>query len=206
MVIFIIVITIALSLLAFRDARLFDKWLFLPYRLDDTSQWYRFISHGFIHADWMHLALNMFVFYSFGNSVQAQITAIKGPGIDQLYFGSLYIIGMVVAAMPAYIKHRHNPNYRSLGASGAVAAVLFFFILFNPLQKIIFLFLPIPIPAFVFGILYLVYEYYMDKRQNTGVAHDAHFWGALFGVVFAIVVYPPVVSHFISQIAEFVHL
>ena len=206
MVIVIMVITALVSIWALQDRNQLDKLIFYPFHMDDSRQWYRFITHGFIHADWIHLFFNMFVLFTFGSHAEELFKVIKGNQLGQLYFVTFYLAALVAASTPSYLRNRHNPNYRSLGASGAVASVLFFFILFYPLEKLSLMFLPIPIPAFIFGALYLVYEYVMDKRQNTGVAHDAHFWGALFGILFAIVLYPGVIGLFIQQIRVFLHL
>lgn len=206
MIFVIIIITALVSILALQNRAQLDRLLFWPYHMDDSRQWYRFISHGFVHADWIHLFFNMFVLFTFGSQAELLFVAIKGEQTGRLYFITFYIGALIAASTPSYIRNRQNPNYRSLGASGAVASVLFFFILFYPLEKLSLMFLPIPIPAFIFGILYLVYEYVMDKRQNTGVAHDAHFWGALFGILFAIVFYPEVIGLFVGQIRTFLHL
>ncbi len=108
------------------------------------------------------------------------------------------------AALPAFRKHSDNSYYNSVGASGAVAAVLFSFILFMPTTSLYLMFIPIPIPAFVFGILYLALEAYLDKRSQDNVAHDAHIWGAIFGVAFTIVMKPSVVLSFIEEVSLYV--
>jgi len=203
MVIVLIIITSLVSIMALQNRDQMDKMIFWPYYMDNSRQWYRFITHGFIHADWIHLFFNMFVLFTFGSHAEQLFVAIKGEQTGRIYFITFYLAALVAASTPSYLRNRHNPNYRSLGASGAVASVLFFFILFYPLEKLSLMFLPIPIPAFIFGSLYLVYEYVMDKRQNTGVAHDAHFWGALFGVLFAVVMYPEVLVMFVQQISSF---
>lgn len=202
MTIIIIGITALLSISAFSNRDQMEKLLFVPYYMDDTKQWYRFVSHGFVHADWSHLIFNMMSLYFFGGLVQQIISMHMGPKMDDTVFVALYLLGMIAAAMPSYLKHRNNIQYRSLGASGAVAAVIFFSIMFVPLNKIYLMFIPIGIPAWIFGILYLATEYYLDKKQYGRVAHDAHFWGSVFGIIYAVVIYPGVLKEFVTQIAS----
>ncbi|MES2629959.1 MAG: rhomboid family intramembrane serine protease [Bacteroidota bacterium] len=196
----IITITAVVSILGFRSEEQLGKLLFAPYYMEEPRQWYRFITHGFVHADWSHLIFNMMSLYFAGEIAEDVILQVKGPELGRVWFITLYILGILVSSIPSYIRNRNNPDYRSLGASGAVSSVIFFFIMFFPLAKINIMFIPIGIPAWIFGILYLVYEYYMDKRQYGRIAHDAHFFGALFGIVFAIVIYPKVIIEFIFQV------
>ncbi len=195
MVLIIVIITALVSIMCFNNRDQQDKLIFFPYYMDDPKQWYRFISHGFIHADWPHLIFNMISLYFVGDWAVAVCVHYKGPDIGPFYFIALYLLGMIVAALPSYVKHKHNSYYRSLGASGAVAAVMFFFIMYFPLEKIYW-----GIPAWLFGIIYLASEYYLDKRQGTGIAHDAHFFGAVFGIIFSIIVHPAVVTDFLELI------
>ncbi len=163
------------------------KLLLRPFDVIHKGQWYRLISHGFIHADFTHLAFNMFVLWQFGSSVEYQmqqawsgssLIASLEPSFLVLYFG-----GMLAAGLPSLWKQRDNKNYASLGASGGVSAVMMAYILLFPTNKLL-LFFVIPMPAFVAGILFFAYERYMNKRGATGIAHDAHLMGAIFGVVF----------------------
>lgn len=202
MVLVIIILTAVASIVTFNNRAQQEKMLFVPYCMDDPKQWYRFVSHGLIHADWSHLIFNMISLHFAGMSAERWIVMIKGEELGSLYFIALYVLGMIAASIPSFIKNRTNPGYRSLGASGAVAAVLFFFIPFEPLAGINILFIPFSIPAWIFGILYLVSEYYLDKRQHGHVAHDAHFFGALFGLLFAVIIHPPVLGSFIDQIKQ----
>ena len=163
------------------------KLLLRPFDVIHKGQWYRLISHGFIHADFTHLAFNMFVLWQFGSSVEYQmqqawsgssLIASLEPSFLVLYFG-----GMLAAGLPSLWKQRDNKNYASLGASGGVSAVMMAYILLFPTNKLL-LFFVIPMPAFVAGIIFFAYERYMNKRGATGIAHDAHLMGAIFGVVF----------------------
>ncbi len=184
----------------FNQPELFHKYMLEPYRVKHNKEWYRVISHGFIHADWSHLIFNMMTLYFAGQTSEKILVQIFSETGAVVAFVLIYLLGMVIAALPALIKHGENPSYRSLGASGAVATMLFFFIMFYPLAKINIFFIPIDIPAWLFGVLYLAAEYYLDKKQQGNVAHDAHFTGALFGIVAAIVVFPNVASAFVNQI------
>lgn len=191
-----------MSLLAFNNNELFDRLKFNPYMVHHRREWYRFITHAVLHGDWMHLLVNMYVFYLFGRRAELFFEHYLGlKGL--LFYVLLYVGGVLFAALPSYRKHRDNHHYNSVGASGAVAAVLFSGIIFDPTMGIAFIFIPIPIPAFIFGLLYLAYEHYMDKRSQDNVAHDAHFWGALFGVVFTLLVVPQSFLNFVSQVSDF---
>lgn len=151
-----------------------------PYRIKREKQYYRFITSGFIHADWVHLFFNMFSFFYFGGAIENYF-AEYGLGGNVSYI-LLYFAGMVIADLPSYVKNQDNYDYRALGASGAVSAVIFACILFNPWGTILIYF--IPMPFIVFGFVYLGYCIYMSKRNIGHVNHDAHLWGSLFGLIF----------------------
>jgi membrane associated rhomboid family serine protease len=173
------------SLLAFRDRGVYLKTIFYPWQMAREKEWHRFISHGFIHADYLHLGVNMYSLYLFGGIVEEMFRLHFGNGKGIFYFLILYFFGIILSSFPSFEKHRNNPAYSAVGASGAVSAVAFSFILLFPTQKLSFIFLPfLQIPGFVLGIAYLVYSWYMAKRSSDHIAHDAHFWGAAFGVVF----------------------
>lgn len=187
--IIIIAITSLVSLMAFSEGRVFQALLFEPFVIKARGEWYRFITHAFIHSNWPHLLVNMFVLYMFGRNVELLYTQITGRSAVLPYVG-LYVGGILFSSLPSFKKYLMDPTYRAVGASGAVSAVLFAQILMLPTTSIYFFLIPFPIPAFVFGILYLVYSYYMDKRGGDNVAHDAHFYGAVFGVIFTAVLDP----------------
>ncbi len=180
---FIIVITGIVSYLAFNDPLLKQKLLLYPYDMAHNNNYYRFISSGFVHADWMHLLFNMWALYLFGDMVERYFSELFGSMGVTLYL-LLYFGGMVAASSISFMNHKDNPVYRALGASGAVSAVLFVAIIFNPWMTLIIFPIPIPMPAIVLGIGYLAYSYWADKQGRDNVAHDAHFYGALFGVLF----------------------
>lgn len=200
----IIIITVLVSLAAFRNHKLMDDLIFYPPAVTQRRQYYRFITCGFIHADFMHLFFNMYAFFLFGTITEEIFAAIFGNYGKILYI-IMYVAALVVCLIPSYQKNRNNSNYRSLGASGAVSAVVFAYILFNPLQGIGLIFIPVYIPGFLFGFLYLAVSYYLDKKGSGSINHSAHIWGALFGILFLIVSSKlfsdyPVLDHFIESV------
>ncbi|MEI6852450.1 MAG: rhomboid family intramembrane serine protease [Bacteroidota bacterium] len=202
MILFIIIFTAAISIFALSNHDVFYRLKFNPFLVLHSKQWYRFFTYGFVHAGWMHLFVNMFVLYSFGNVVldyYVEIFGLKG----YYYFVLLYVGAIMMSTLPSFGKHKNDPGYNAVGASGAVSAVVFASILFVPLGRIYMFFIPIGIPAFIFGGLYLIYSAYMAKRGGDNIGHDAHFWGALFGVVFTIAIKPKVFLYFIDQIKGF---
>lgn len=197
--IFIIVITTIVSILCFQNQNLFMKLRFSPYMVKNKNQTYRFFTHAFVHADWMHLFINMFVLLSFGRIVEAFFEQVF-EGKAMVYYIILYLGGILFSSLPSYWKHQHDPAYSAVGASGAVSAVLFSCILFAPLSGIYLMFIPIPIPAFVFGFLYLAYEAYSARRASDNIGHDAHFWGAMYGVIITLMLNFNIGIHFVEQI------
>lgn len=194
----ITIVTVAASLIAFNNETLMRKWILNPYLVHHRKQWWRMITSGFIHADFMHLFFNLFSFYFFGQAVESMYEAVfeeKG----QAYFIFLYLAAIIIANAPSLAKQKNNHYYNSLGASGAVAAVIFAAILFNPWNQIYFFGL-IGIPGILFGPLYLYAEYRMAKQGHTGINHEAHFWGAIFGIIFTIALKPALLLHFIGQL------
>lgn len=199
--ILLLVITVVISVSAFNNRSLLDRFLFNPFVVRSRGEWYRFISSGFIHADWIHLLVNMFVLFSFGPIVEDYFRAVF-EGHGQYYFVLLYLGGMVTSILPTYRKHLNHPNYSALGASGAVSSVVFAFILFNPLEKIC-LYGILCLPGILFGVAYLFYCYYMDKKGGSRVNHDAHLWGALFGWMFTALLQPSLIIRFFQQLVYF---
>ena len=197
MTIIFIIATSIVSFVAFRDRELFYKFSFNPFSVTHQKQWYRTFSHILIHADWMHLLMNMFVLFSFGGIVESQLK-LYFPELHFLYYILLYAGAAVFSCFPALIKHKNDYQYNSVGASGVTSAIVFTFILFNPWGGIGFIFIPIPIPAFVFGILYLIYSAYMAKRNSDNIGHDAHFAGAIFGFIFPLILKPSLITNFID--------
>lgn len=195
--IIIIIATVAISLWAFSNRDLFRRLAFNAYDIFHFRNYYRFVSYALIHADYMHLAINMFVLYSFGTVVEAYYGYYFGTkGI--LYFILLYIGGTGLSTLAAYGKHKDDYAYTAVGASGAVSAVVFASIIFSPMSKIFFFPIPIGIPAALFGVLYLAYSWYMSKKKVDNIGHDVHFWGALFGFAFTLALKPALFGQFIG--------
>lgn len=171
-----------------------SKWLLVPYRCYTNKEWHRVVTHAFVHADWMHLAFNMFVLYEFGQVVARDLAILGWMG-----FPALYLAGIVAGALPALQRHKNNPSYASLGASGAVSAVLLAFIVLHPTNTLL-LFFVIPMPAVLAGVLFFWYESRMQQRGGTRIAHDAHLGGALVGVVWVALCVPGAIPNFIQAL------
>jgi membrane associated rhomboid family serine protease len=185
-----IIITVAVSLIAFSNDKLLQDLMLWPARMHSPAQYYRFLTCGFVHADYMHLAFNMITFYFFGEVLEREI----GPE----RFGILYLTGIVVASIPSYFKKRHVPGYASLGASGGVASVLFATIYLNPWNEIMVFF--IWMPSIVFAVVYLAYTAYLARKGYGRVNHDAHLWGALFGLLCMLIIDPSHGQYFVEQL------
>jgi membrane associated rhomboid family serine protease len=196
----LIIITVGISWYAFSNHSLMEKWIFYPYTVNRDNSWYRFITSGFLHADFSHLFFNMFTLYFFGTNVEYTFIGGFGAVTGILIYLLIYIGGIIVSDIPTYIKHRNDPGYRALGASGGVAAVVFSSILFYPTSDIC-LYAVLCIPGFILGILYLIYSYYSGKRMGDNINHDAHLYGAIYGFVISLAIVPQAGPHFIDQIA-----
>ena len=196
----IIAITVLISLQANKKNQLKQKLLYIPFRLKENNEYYRLVSHIFIHADISHLAFNMISLYFLGSTLEHSLIDIYGFNLGACYFLILYFLGAIFASLPSFLKHQDNPAYRSLGASGAVSAVIFAAILWDPSMLLGIMFLPFPIPAYIFGPIYLAIEYFSMKRGGTGIAHDAHLGGAIFGILFVLLLNFEKVKEFIDLI------
>lgn len=185
----IIAITCLVSYQAFNNQELFEKLSFKPYKVIHDKEYYRLITNGFVHADWTHLFFNMLTLYFFGRTQEQIFTAVNG----EMSFILFYLLSIPASSLISLF----NPRYSAIGASGAVNAVLFSFILINPFSTI-YVFV-IPIKAILFAILFLIYSSYMAKKNMDNIGHEAHISGAIFGVLFTILTLPNVINHFISQ-------
>lgn len=183
----IIISTVIVSFIAFNNQQVMDNLIFYPPHISEKNQYYRFITCGFIHADVAHLAFNMISFYLFANGlVEPKFIEFFGDyGRGMLLI--MYVLALIVCLLPTYWKNKTNENYKSLGASGAVSAVVFAGLMISPLSQIGFFIIPPVIPGFIFGPLYLLISAYMDRRGGDNINHSAHIWGALFGVAFIII-------------------
>ncbi len=181
----LILITAIISIYTFNRTELKNKLLFSPYRyINEENKWI-IITHAFIHADFLHLFFNMYVLYIFAPSLEAYFNITSEIGY--IYFLSIYLLGIIFSTLPSIIKHNKNPNYFSLGASGAVSSVVFAYIIIYPLRELGLIILPgIWIPGFIFGTIYLISEHYLSKKQYSNIAHDAHISGAIFGIIFVL--------------------
>lgn len=184
----IIAITSLISYNAFNDDRLLNKLLFSAYQIKHDREYYRFISNVLVHADFTHLLFNMFSLYFLGQALESALFSNYGQQVGEFHFLMIYFFGGVMANIYGYFRHQNNPYYRSVGASGAVSAVIFAAIMWMPDMELFLFLIPIPIPAFIFGPLYLAFEYWSHKRGGSGVAHDAHIGGALFGVLYVLII------------------
>ncbi len=194
----IVVITSLFSIIAFNQHSLIYKYQFNPYQILKRKQYSRLILHAFLHANWTHLIVNMLVLYSFGTALERYFQQFFGnswiPYYLILYFGAI-----LVSPLYALYKHRNDYNYSAIGASGAVSAVVFAAIFFDPWNKIYF-FMLIPMPGIVFALLYLLYSWQMSRRATDNIAHDTHFFGAIFGFLLPIVLNPDLFTFFINKL------
>ncbi|PNK60437.1 rhomboid family intramembrane serine protease [Psychrobacter sp. FDAARGOS_221] len=190
----IIIITVIVSLMAWQNKGLMDRLIFSPIAVN-KGQWYRLITHGFVHADSTHLLFNMFTLYFFGRAVENYFNQYLGG----FGFIAVYLAAIIVAMLPSYMQHKDDFRYRSLGASGGVSAVLFSFILMAP-WSMLYLFAAVPIPAIVFAIAYVAYSIYANNKGNTNVNHLAHLWGGAFGVIATILLSPNMLLHFFNAL------
>lgn len=192
----IIAVTCIVSVMAFSNSRLMQDLILWPPAVSRDKQYYRLLSYGLIHADPMHLFFNMFTLYFFGRVMEQLYNALLGPfGFVIFYAGAL-----VASILPTYLRNRGNSRYRSLGASGAVSATLFAFILLQPWAQI--LVFVIPMPAILFAVLYVAYEFWLERQGADNVNHNAHLWGAAYGVLFTILMEPRVLGVFFSQLVH----
>ena len=190
----LIAVTVFVSWRAFNDRRLLDRLILWPPAVDRHRQYDRLVTHGFIHADAQHLLFNMITLFFFGRAIEPVFV----DRIGMLGFAAFYLSAIVMAIMPTYFRHQKDAGYRSLGASGAVSAVLFSFILFAPWSLIFVFFLPVP--AIVYAALYVGYSIWMDRRGGDNVNHSAHLWGAAYGVLFTVLMEPRVASTFVARL------
>lgn len=192
--------TVLVSMLAFNRPAMWAEFMMNPYKIKTQNQYYRFLTSGFVHQDHMHLILNMFSLYFFGRVIETVFSMIWGEW-GGVYYIALYLLAIIISDLPSYFKNRNNARYNSLGASGGVAAVIFASIVFQPTQ-LICLFIAICLPGFILGTAYIIYSYYQGKKANDNINHDAHLYGAAFGFIFCVVMYPPAIGGFLKQIME----
>ena len=189
----IIAITVVVSLIGFTNEELRNKSLFYPYAMTSSSEYYRFLSHGLIHADYIHLFFNMFTLYSFGRFAEVAL-------FNKTEYIILYVTALIASSIFDFIKNRNNSGYAALGASGAVSAVLFSTLIFDPWSKGVAIFGILALPNIIFAVLYLWYCAYSAKRGGDNIGHNAHMWGSLYGFAFTAVVRPELFKDFLDKL------
>lgn len=196
----LIVITVAISLLCFSRPGLFEAMKFSAYDVWHRRQWHRMISYGAVHGGWGHLLFNMITLYCFGRIVEQYFGAAFGATTGPVLYAVLYVTSLAVSTIWDLIKFRDDPAYSAVGASGAVSAILFAAILFEPRMGIYIYLIPIPVPAYIFAPVYLIYCIIMARKNMDNIGHSAHFWGAVYGLVFPLMLRPDIFTHFLSQL------
>ncbi len=195
----IIAITSIISISAFNNIELFSTLKFNAYNIKHSGEKWRFFSYALVHSGWLHLIINMYVLYSFGDVVELYFSTTYGT-IGYLYYVLLYVGGVLFSTLYDFGKHKDDIYYNAVGASGAVSAVVFSSILIYPSGSIYLFPIPFPLPSWVFGFVYLIYSAYMGKKGVDNIGHFAHFWGAVFGIVLTIILVPRVIPNFFSAI------
>ena len=191
-------VTCLISIILMQNQKGMALLVFRPVAIRQQHQWYRFLTAGFVHADMMHLLINMFVLWSFGNAIEKfYYPSFLGDFIAQKYM-LLYFGGIIAASIPSYFRHNRDPNYAALGASGGVSAVVFAAILFEPWQNL-YLYGVIAIPQILAGAAYLAYSWHQDKKAADNVGHMAHFSGAVWGFVITGLMSPELFTRFIQK-------
>lgn len=203
----LIATTVLISMLAFNNDELFSRLQLNPYQVLHRKQYYRLITHGFVHAGWWHLFVNMFVLFFFGTAVEAFLNGLADAGylkLPLLIYLILYLVSIVFSSSISTYKHRDDVWYNSVGASGAVSAVLFFTVFFNPWMEIR-LYAAIPIPGIIFAVLYVIYSHYMGRKAKDNINHDAHLLGAVFGFIFPLFIDVSLIQVFLSNLLRLQH-
>lgn len=198
----LIIVTAFISWQAFSNRDLFLKFMHFPYEEHRDKEFYRWVTSVFLHGSWMHLAINMFVLWSFGTFIEGAFVEIFGSPMGRINFLALYLLSGIFADIPTYLKHKNNQSFSSVGASGATSGIMFAFALLLP-WEMIYLFGVIPIPAILAAVLYLIYSSYASRKEaGSRIDHEAHFWGAVFGFVFTIILKPELFSRFLSELVN----
>ncbi|MBL7820386.1 MAG: rhomboid family intramembrane serine protease [Saprospiraceae bacterium] len=176
-----------ISMIGFSKSHLILEYSHYPYREKRQGQFYRWLSCGFFHANWLHLALNLFVLYQFGSTIEFIYKSQFGFYFGGLLFLSVYLIILVIGCIPTYFHYSNNVNYSSIGASGAISGILFIYVLYYPFQ-LLYIFGMVPIPAILFAPLYLIYSWWASKNPNDHIDHFAHFYGSVIGLLLGLII------------------
>ena len=195
------IVTFLISFQGFNNYNIVDKLRHYPVAEHKNKEYYRFLSSGFVHGGWLHLIINLFVLYQFGPIVEEIYSQLFGPLWGPTIFLLVYLSTIVAADLPTFFKHKNNPGYSAIGASGAVSGIVFIYILFFPWAQLA-LYGIIPFRAIFGGIAYLIYSSWASKNQNDRIDHSAHFYGAVYGMVVTIILEPAVLNNFIHQLID----
>jgi membrane associated rhomboid family serine protease len=193
----IVLVTSAISVIGFASPALINALILWPPIVRQKNEYYRLATYGLVHGNFVHLLFNMIALYSFGYAIEE----LYDRDLGNLGFVFFYVVGLIVSILPTYLRNRDNADYRSLGASGAVSAVLFASVLLQPWSPIL-LYFAIKLPAIVFAVLYVAYSIYADRHAKDNINHSAHLWGAAYGVVFTLVMEPRLLPHFLSALGH----
>lgn len=202
--IIIIILTTLISIRAFKDNDLMSKIIFHPPAVKQ-GEWHRLFTYGIVHADYTHLIFNMFTLYFFGPEIERVFKSVLGQTSGSIFFIVLYLSALFISITPTYFKKKDNASYYSLGASGAVSAIIFAYVLINPMNYMGVLFIPIMLPAFLFGLIFILISVSLDKKQAGGINHSAHITGGIYGIIYMIAIFfvfadINLINSFISQI------
>ncbi|MBP6183457.1 MAG: rhomboid family intramembrane serine protease [Saprospiraceae bacterium] len=192
----IIALNLIVSYMAFQDHQFFDRWADRPYAVVHGHQYERWLTSGFVHGNWLHFGINMFVLWQFGSVVEETFMSLDGPIGGRIKYVTIYFIILIASSIPTFLKHKDNPSYSSVGASGAVSGVLFAYVLFYPLN-LLYLYGIIPIYGIVAALAYLAYSSWASRRENDHINHDAHLYGALSGLLLTMLFFPESIQIFL---------
>jgi membrane associated rhomboid family serine protease len=195
----LVIITCIISIACFSNRVLFEQLKHYPYVESRQSQYYRWLTSGFVHGDLIHLFINMFVLHEFGKTIEGYLIFHFGITGGSILFVVTYLLIIIMGDIPTYYKHKDNAYFASVGASGGVSGIIFIFILLNP-WNMLGLYMIIPVPAIIFGALYLWYSTWASKNQNSNIDHEAHFYGAIAGILIAIVSRPAILTEFLDKL------
>lgn len=203
--ILLVALNVIISWQAFQRGGMMEKLKHWPYIEKRGSEYFRLVSGMFLHGDYIHLALNMYALYSFGTLVENQFVALFGDAMGRIWYLLMYLLSGIFANLMTYHKHQDQPSFASVGASGAVSGVMFAFVIFYPWAKLL-LFYVLPIPGVIASLLFLFYSSYAARKGHGFIDHTAHFWGAVFGFVFTILLKPSLFQYFINEISTGISL
>lgn len=192
----LVIIISMTSILGLYNREVIQQFQFNAFQIYHKHQYFRLVSHALVHANWEHLLVNMIVLWSFGSGVEHYFQLYFG-GNSSWYYLALFAGSVIFSSLWSLIKQRNNFYYNAVGASGAVSAILFASIFFSPWEPVL-IFGVLPMPGVIFGVLYLYYSYYMSRKKQDNIGHDAHFLGAVIGFCAPIIIRPSLFWDFIN--------